>query len=62
MGTPDYMPPEQAENAAGVDHRADIYSLGCTLYTLITGHPPYRGKTVFEIITKHKTEPMVRRN
>lgn len=60
MGTPAYMPPEQAENAAGVDHRADIYSLGCTLYTLITGQPPFQGTTVFEVITKHKSEPMVR--
>jgi len=60
MGTPAYMSPEQAENAAGVDHRADIYSLGCTLYVLLTGQPPYQGTTAVEVITKHKTEPMVR--
>lgn len=60
MGTPAYMSPEQAENAAGVDHRADIYSLGCTLYALLTGQPPFQGTTVMEIITKHKSEPVVR--
>jgi serine/threonine protein kinase len=60
MGTPAYMSPEQAENAAGVDHRADIYSLGCTLYALLTGHPPFRGTTALDVITKHKTAPVVR--
>ncbi|MBC7852266.1 MAG: serine/threonine protein kinase [Pirellulaceae bacterium] len=60
MGTPAYMAPEQAANAAGVDHRADIYSLGCSLYVLLTGRPPFEGATALEVITKHKTEPVVR--
>jgi serine/threonine protein kinase len=60
MGTPAYMAPEQAANAAGVDHRADIYSLGCSMYVLLTGRPPFEGKTALEVITKHKTEPIVR--
>lgn len=60
MGTPAYMAPEQGTNAAGVDHRADIYSLGCTLYVLLTGRPPFEGATAMEVITKHKTEPVVR--
>jgi serine/threonine protein kinase len=60
MGTPAYMAPEQAANAAGVDHRADIYSLGCTLYVLLTGRPPFEGATALEVITKHKTEPVIR--
>ena len=60
MGTPAYMAPEQSENAAGVDHRADIYSLGCTLYVLLTGRPPFEGASALEVITKHRTEPIVR--
>ncbi len=60
MGTPAYMAPEQSEDAANVDHRADIYSLGCTLFVLLTGRPPFSGTTAMEVITKHKMEPMVR--
>ena len=59
MGTPAYMPPEQAKDAATVDWRADIYSLGCTLYDLLTGRPPFVGKSAAEIITKHASEPVV---
>src|SRR5688500_15726118 len=58
MGTPAYMPPEQATDAANVDHRADIYSLGCTLYTLLVGRPPFVAKTAMEVITKHMKEPI----
>jgi serine/threonine protein kinase len=53
MGTPAYMPPEQARNSTAVDQRADIYSLGCTLYVLVTGKPPFHGKTAQEVISKH---------
>jgi tRNA A-37 threonylcarbamoyl transferase component Bud32 len=56
MGTPEYMPPEQARDAANVDGRADIYSLGCTLYDLLTGQPPFSGRTSSEVINKHATE------
>ncbi len=58
MGTPLYMPPEQALDAATVDQRADIYSLGCTLYHLITGRPPFMGRTAMEVMTKHQHEPV----
>jgi hypothetical protein len=59
MGTPTYMAPEQARSASEVDSRADIYSLGCTLYALLTGKPPFEGKTVLEVLTKHASEPIV---
>ncbi|MBC8106406.1 MAG: serine/threonine protein kinase [Anaerolineae bacterium] len=59
MGTPAYMSPEQATDAAQVDQRADIYSLGCTLYDLLTGRPPFVGRTAMEVITKHQREAVV---
>ena len=58
MGTPAYMAPEQARDAATVDRRADIYSLGCTLYDLLVGRPPFTGKTAVEVMTKHASEPV----
>ena len=59
MGTPAYMAPEQGKDSGTVDQRADIYSLGCTLYVLLTGKPPFEGKTALEIISKHQTQPIV---
>ena len=41
MGTPGYISPEQLYDAASVDHKADLFALGCTLYTLLTGRPAY---------------------
>lgn len=51
MGTPHYMAPEQARNAKHVDRRSDVYALGCTLYRFVTGHTPFNGDSLLELIT-----------
>ena len=56
LGSVDYMAPEQALHTADFNHRADIYSLGCTLYYLLTGHPPFPEGTLPERILKHQTQ------
>ncbi|MDA8744574.1 serine/threonine protein kinase [Rubripirellula amarantea] len=56
LGTADYLAPEQALNSHTVDHRADIYGLGCTLYYLLTGKPPFSDGTLAQRIAKHQTE------
>jgi serine/threonine protein kinase len=56
VGTPGYLAPEQAMNARGVDCRADLYSLGCTFFFLLTGQPPFRGESLNETLLKHHTD------
>ncbi len=56
LGTADYLAPEQAKDSHTVDKRADIYSLGCTLYFLLTGHAPFPEGTLAQRILKHQTE------
>jgi WD40 repeat protein/serine/threonine protein kinase len=58
MGTCDYMAPEQAENTRRADHRADIYSLGCTLYRLLTSRPPFTGETAIQVLMAHIQQPI----
>ena len=55
LGTADYLPPEQAIDSHKVDARADIYSLGCTLYFLLTGHPPFPEGSLAQRLMKHQT-------
>ncbi|MHC4917189.1 MAG: serine/threonine-protein kinase, partial [Planctomycetota bacterium] len=56
MGTPDYISPEQALGEAEADARSDIYSLGATIYHLVTGRPPFEGPNVLAVINKHISE------
>ncbi len=57
MGTIDYMAPEQALDSKSVDHRTDIYALGCTLYFLLTSNPPFRNDTVMRRLLAHREQP-----
>jgi serine/threonine-protein kinase len=57
IGTPDFMAPEQAVNSHTTDIRADLYSLGCTFYYLLTGHVLYRGGTPIEKLIRHRLDP-----
>jgi len=56
MGTPDYLSPEQAQESHTVDIRADLYSLGCTFYYLLTGKVPFPGGTLIDKLFKHRLE------
>jgi len=56
VGTPDFMAPEQAKNASRVDHRSDLYSLGCTLYFMLAGRQPFAGATAMEKLIQHQFE------
>jgi len=58
MGTPAYLSPEQAKDAKNVDARADIYSLGATLYEMLTGQLPYPGNSAYDILAKLFTDPV----
>jgi len=55
LGTADYLAPEQALNSHEADSRSDIYSLGCTLYFLLTGGPPFPEGSISERLLKHQT-------
>jgi len=57
VGTPHYMSPEQAEGeVATLDHRADVYGLGATLYSLLTGQPPFDGKDTEEVLARVRSQ------
>jgi eukaryotic-like serine/threonine-protein kinase len=57
MGTPWFMSPEQCRGAGQVDHRSDVYALGCVLFHLVTGTPPFDGEGTGDIIAAHLMTP-----
>jgi serine/threonine-protein kinase len=57
IGTADYIAPEQTRDASIVDIRADVYSLGCTLYFLLTGRPVFPGNSLMQKVLQHQQEP-----
>jgi serine/threonine-protein kinase len=57
IGSPQYMSPEQA-GGRGVDGRADIYSLGCVMYEMLIGEPPFSGRTSQAILARHAADPV----
>jgi serine/threonine-protein kinase len=58
LGTPAYMSPEQAASEGGIDGRSDIYALGCVLYEMLAGHPPFAGSTAQSILARHAVDPV----
>ncbi|MFN8094168.1 MAG: serine/threonine-protein kinase [Vicinamibacteria bacterium] len=58
VGTPMYMAPEQASRPEDVDFRADVYSLGATLYHAVTGRPPFDDEKPIDVLARHQKEPV----
>jgi serine/threonine-protein kinase len=58
VGTPEYMSPEQASGDPGLDGRTDVYALGCVLYEMLAGEPPFSSRTVQGTLARHRQDPV----
>lgn len=58
MGTPDYISPEQAKAERNIDFRSDLYSLGASLYHMVTGRPPFQAETPGKVLQMHVRTPL----